>query len=61
MESCLPISRSAPDNYEAQDKGTNGGYQQVPTLPDTQLSPWLMGAAPKLLDLGRIDFGKSPA
>ena len=31
------------------------------TLPDIQLSPWLMGAAPKVLDLGRIDFGKSPA
>ena len=61
MESCLPISRSAPDICEAQDKGINRGHQQVPTLPDKQLSPGLMGAAPKVLDLGRIDFGKRPA
>lgn len=43
MESCLLISRSAPDICEAQDKGINRGYQQVPTLPDKQLSPGLMG------------------
>ena len=33
----------------------------MPTLPDKQLSPGLMGAAPKVLDLGRIDFGKRSA
>lgn len=50
LEACLPISRSAPDDCEAQDKGINGGSLQVPTLPAKQPSPDPVGASLKVFD-----------
>lgn len=50
LEACLPISRSAPDDCEAQDKGINGGSLQVPTLSPKQPSPDPVGASLKVFD-----------